>query len=996
MIKPVFTRWMLVSCLISFVCSYALGQTVVKGKVVDEQTKEAIVGVSVKAVGSNAGTSTNEDGNYSLTVPDNVNQIEFSFLGYQTQSLAINGRQIINVLLTSDDAKLDEVVVVGYGTQSRRNVTGAVARVEMKETESLPNTNITQAVRGRVAGVQILDNGRPGQEGAVLIRGPRSLSGSNNPLIVLDGIIFGGSLSDINPNDILTMDILKDASASAIYGSRAANGVILITSKKGTTDNTTINANVYRGLSDFASEVNLFSPERYLQSKIDWRKQSGLDANPDNILSYLTKTEADNYSKGIVNDPYKMASQDGGITSYDINISGRSKSLNYFVSAALADEKGLVYNDNSKRNSLRINLDNQVYEWLKVGINTTYSRRNLSGINADLARAYNSSPFGTWFHEDGQPQRYIVEEDQVSGNAIYDAMMSDNDEIYDNLFSNIYGEIKLPFLKGLSYRVNFSPNLRWEHNYTFHKQDDYLTNNTTSASKYNKQSYDWLWENIVKYETTFGENHGLDLTLLLGKNHQEMESTTAKADQLSIDALGYNDLSLGNILTNLSNASQINGVSSMFRINYSYKSRYLFTLTARRDGSSVFASNNKYATFPSAAFAWIVSDEPFFKQLQAIDFLKFRLSYGAVGNQGIDPYQSLSLSTISQYVFGNGGSTAVGAYPSNMGNNNLKWETTYSTNVALDFGLFKSRLNGTLELYKSITKDLLVNRSIPTMNGYESILTNIGEIENKGIELSLNAVNIRHNNFEWNTSVAFSHNLNKINKLYGEDLDGDGREDDDIGNNWFIGHPITSFYDYVFDGIYQVGDAGIPNGSQPGYVRLRDRDNNGVIDARDRTIVGSGGQPKYRIGITNNFKLGQFTLGTFVNVMTGWVADFPLLNTAVSPNAPGRGINQLDAGYWTEENRSNTRPSLVYTNPLSHGWYANRNFVRIQDISLGYTFSRELVEKLKLQNLRVYVSGKNLYTFTDWPGSDPESGAVEAGELFPMPRIYTLGINISL
>lgn len=989
--KRKFTRMILLLFSMVYV-QLSFAQVVITGKVTDVNTGEPLIGATVTVVGSQQSASTNNEGVYSLTTLP-TNRLNVSYLGYRAKEVAINNSVRLNIQLDPEDSILDQVVVVGYGTQTRRNVTGSVTRVDMAETQDVPNTNIAQAIRGRVAGVQILDNGRPGQEGSILIRGPRSLSGSNLPLIVLDGIIFGGSLSDINPNDIQNMEVLKDASASAIYGSKAANGVILVTSKKGTTSKPTVQMNLFNGVSEYANKVKLFSPERYIQSKFDWREQSGLEADPAKISSYLTKTEAENYEKGIVHDPWDEASQQGRIGSYDVSIGGRSEKTNYYLSASFVNEKGLILNDNSNRSSFRVNIDNKINDWLNIGLNSSFVRRDLSGISANLADLYTSSPYGTWYHENGQPKRFIVEEDQVSSNAVYASKMSDNEEISDNLFSNFYAEVNIPYVEGLSYRANFSPNVRWGHNYTFHRQDQYLSNNTTSASKINRSANDWTFENIVTYKRNIGNDHAIDITALYGSSRQFFEETRASANQLSIDAVGYHDLSLGTIQQTGSTAYDLNSLSSMLRLNYRLKDKYLFTLTARRDGSSVFAANNKYATFPSGAFAWIVSEEPFMNQSSVFDLLKFRVSYGAVGNQGIDPYQSLSLSKLSRYVFGNTATTAIGVLPSNMGNDDLKWETTYTFNTAVDFELLKGRLGGTIELYNSRTTDLLVERTIPIMTGYRRILTNIGEINNKGIELTLNSTNIQNENFEWSSSLAFSHNKNKIVELYGTDLDGDGREDDDISNNWFIGHPIDSYYDYHFDGIYQEGDE-IPTGSQPGFARLSDLNGDGLINADDRTIVGSGGQPKYRIGLTNNFSYKNFTLSVFVNAMTGWTSNFPLLNTAVSPNAPGRGLNQLDAGYWTKENKSNDRPSLVYNNPLKHGWYVSRDFVRIQDVSLAYNFNSEWIQKIQLSDLRVFVSGKNLYTFTDWPGSDPESGETTPGSLYPMPRIITLGMNV--
>ena len=960
----------------------------VTGRVLDKNG-QPVSGVSVSVKGSKNGTVTDEEGYYKLSVPDKA-VLVFSSISFTTKEIEVDGKNNIDITMEMiGAAAADEVIVVGYGSRSKRIVTGSISSVDMTKQPELPNTNITQALRGKVAGIQFIDNGRPGQDGSILIRGRNSLSAASNPLIVLDGIIFNGSLADINPNDIQSIDILKDASSASIYGSRAANGVILVTSKKGMTEKPFVRVNAFQGFSDPTYKVQLLDPERYLQRVIDYRTQTGVEADPSKIATYITKTEADNYAAGITHDPWNEAFQNGKIGSYDLSVSGRAKFSNYYLSASLTDEHGLVYNDNQKRTAFRVNIDNRITSWLNIGINGTFTHRDLSGESASLDNAYVSSPYGTWYHPDGEPTQYVVAEEQVSINPIRSPKLTSNSETYDNLFSNFFARVSIPFIDGLEYRINYSPNFRWYHNYNFFRQDKHLTNNTTSASKVNEKTFDWLLENIITYKRSIGRDHAFDVTLLYGRNHSELESTTATAKLLSTEVLGYNDLSLGNVLTTLSSASGYEGISSMARLNYLFRNKYILTLTARRDGSSVFALNNKYATFPSGSVAWIISDEPFMNKAGFVNMLKLRLSYGSVGNQAIKPYQSLSLSGITQYVYGDGGPTSIGVYPSTIGNNDLKWETTYKTNAAIDFNLFKGRLNGVIEVYNSKTVDLLVQRTIPTLTGFNNIFTNIGEVNNKGLELTLNSINISKNKFEWSSSVVFSTNKNKIVHLFGADTDKDGKEDDDLTNNWFIGQPINSYYDYMFDGIYQEGDE-IPAGYKPGWVRLKDVTGDKKIDPKDRTIIGSGVNPKYRFGITNNFRYGNLSLSIFINAMTGWISPFSLLN----PGTTGRSLNQLDDGWWTAENKSNTRASLVYTNPLKHSWYISRDFVRIQDVSLTYNFSRSIIDKFRASDLKVFVSGRNLHTFTNWLGSDPESGGSTAADLYPMPRSIVFGLNM--
>lgn len=951
-------------------------------------------GVSILVKGTQQGTMTDVNGAFIVSVSGNNAELVFSFVGYQPKTVAVGDRTSLEIVLEEDLTTLDEIVVVGYGSQSKRYVTGAIAKVDMKTNENMANTNVTQSLRGRVAGVQFTDSGRPGQNGSILIRGPRSLSGGNDPLIVLDGIFYNGSLAEINPNDIETMEVLKDASAAAIYGSRAANGVILITSKKGTTEKPNIRINTFYGLSDWSFKPKLLSPERYLQKILDYRSVKGLESKPENIAQYLTPTEAQNYEDGKVLDPYKLVSQQGKMSSFDVSISGASKLTNYYLSASISDEQGPVLNDRMKRLTLRSNIENQIKDWLKIGLNSTYMKRDYSGVEA--GSAYSVSPYGNAFYDDGQPTQYLVPEDQITGNPIRSALLAADEEIYNNLFANFYASINVPFIDGLAFRLNYSPNYRWQHDYNFFRQDKHMTSNTTSASKFNRQDFDWVLENIVTYEKQLGNAHAFDITLLYGRNHLGYESTSANATQLSTDALGWNELGLGGILTNTSSAGISEGISSMFRVNYRLMDRYFVTLTARRDGSSVFAANNKYATFPSGSVAWLMSEEHFLKGSSKVDMLKLRVSYGAVGNQAISPYQSLSLSSTNRYVFGDGSPSSLGVYPSSMANNDLKWETTYTANLAIDFDLFKGRLSGTAEVYNMDTKDLLVRRSLPIMTGYQSVWTNLGATNNKGFELTLNTISLKKGDFEWNTGLTFSVNKNKIIHLYRSDTDGDGVEDSDLGNRWFIGQSMNVAYDYVFDGIYQEEDV-LPTGFKPGFVRLKDLNGDGMIDAaNDRQIIGQMNQPKYRWGINNTFRYNNISLSIFVNAMQGWIGTANELDIEYflsgSGNYPNRPVNRIDAGWWTPENRSNTRPSLGYTNPFLHNYYKSRDFIRIQDISLAYDFNHGLLDRLKLTNARVYLSGKNIATFTDWVGTDPESGG--SARSFAYPRIFTAGVSV--
>ena len=969
----------------------------ITGQVTDLSTGETLPGVNIVVKNTTIGTVTDLEGNYRLTAPDDAQTLVFSSVGYTSEEVTIDNQTVINMQMAPDVQSLSEVVVVGYGEQSRRNVTGAVAQVDVEAIKNTPNTNVTQALRGRVAGVQFQDNGRPGQNGEIIIRGRSSITASNNPLIVVDGVFFNGSLADINPNDVASMEVLKDASASSIYGARAANGVILVTTKKGTTAEPTITLNAYYGLSDWTKKLNLLSPERYVQKTLDWRRATDQPVDPANIADYLSEEERENYLSGTTIDPWEEISQKASIQSYDLSISGKQENTNYYLSLAYTDEKGLIYGDDAQRISLRNNLQTSLSSWLNVGLTSQFSSRNLSGVEASTNNAYWLSPYAELF-EDGNrnnPVPYPTGE-TLNINPLFDAVYNSNEEVYNNLFANFFVTLDAPFLEGLSYRLNLSPNLRWDHQYNFSPSytGDVLTR-TSSASKLDRQNFDWVIENIVNYKTAFGEAHELDATFLYGRNQFNFESTRAEASFFFNNATGWDNLNLAEVQNNFSDRSQLDQTSLMARLNYRLLDRYLFTFTARRDGSSVFGSNNKWGTFPSAAIAWVASQEPFVQNLSFINYLKIRASYGKIGNQGLDPYSSLNRLGTVQYVYGDGSPTYVGLVPTQMGNPNLGWETSVSANLAMEFGLLNNRLGGTVELYRTRTEDLLLNRAIPATNGFTNVLQNIGKTENRGVEVSLNSTNVNAGKFQWGSEAVLTHNQNKIVSLYGIDTDNDGVEDNDVSNKWIIGEPVLVEYDYVVDGIWQEGDD-IPDSFKPGDTRIKDLTGDGQLTPDDRTVIGQR-EPNITWGLNNRFIYGPLELTVFINGQHGFIREYRSLDPSVrGGNYPERPINMLDEGdgWWTPENRSNTRPALNFRNPLGHLFYADRDFVRIQDVSLAYTFRPALLERFQLTNLRVYVSGRNLATFTDWPGWDPEVGNFSRYG-FPAARTVIAGINLS-
>ncbi|MBN2214531.1 MAG: TonB-dependent receptor [Bacteroidales bacterium] len=977
--------------------STGLQPVTVTGTVTDANG-EPLPGVSIQLKGTTQGTITDLKGEYILPgVPEDA-VLVFSFVGMLTDEVPVNGQTTIDVIMIEDLINLDELVVIGYGTRSRRFVSGSISSVDMDETKSLvPNTNVAQSL-GQIAGVQFINSGRPGQGGDLLIRGQNSLNSSTDPLVVLDGIIFEGSLSDINPQDIKSIDVLKDAASTAIYGSRAANGVIMITSARGTSAKPVIRVNSTCGISEAANWMELQSKEGYIQRRRDYHTQANTGIDINDISELLEPEEYENYSNGLFRDGFKdIIGRQGSLATLDLSVSGRTEQTNYLISGSVSNDIGLIKGDQEKRTSVRANVDTKITGWLTIGTASFFTFRDQSGQEANIYNAYRNSPFGTFYYPDGNVKFNPVSSEAASYNALYEYELTDNTETRKNLFSNLYADLDIPFLKGLSFRLNYAPNYEWHNNYSYMRQDPYATGNNTKAAKNNENIFRWVWENILTYKRSIGA-HDFDVTLMYGRNHYEKDETNAEAKYFEIDNLGYNNLSLGSDYVIQTPAEEKNGVSSMARLNYMFKKKYMLSLAVRRDGCSVFGENNKFATFPSVALSWIASEEPFLRNIQTVSFLKLRVSYGANGYEAIPPYTTQSLNQTIRNVLGDGSSGTIAFVPLEyMGNESLKWESTYSANIGVDFGILNGRVKGSLDVYNKTTKDLLVQRDIPPTNGYLTTWDNICEVNNRGIELALHTANIQKSRFRWNTSLTFAYNKNKIIHLFG-DIDGDGKEDDAEASDWFIGENINSYYNYEFVGIYQEDDI-IPAPYRAGDIILKDIVIDTAITPADRTIVGHGKHPDYNVTLNNTFSYGNLSLLISVNSMLGWVAPFDL----IYPYDKGRAFNTLDAGYWTPENRSDTRPSLTYSAYVAthNHYYISRNFLRLKDVALSYDFNRLKAPVLsKFSSLRLSLSIKNLYTFTKWLGPDPENTTdIETDQggrdLYPMPRIYSLGINMS-
>ncbi|MFO7620057.1 MAG: TonB-dependent receptor, partial [Bacteroidales bacterium] len=949
------------------------------------------------------------DGRYTLAVPDPNATLVFSFIGYDVREEFLAGRATINVTLTSVTTALDEVIVTGYGTQKKSDLTGSVVRVTMDQKATLANVNLAQALSGASAGVNVQASGLAGSEPSLAIRGRTSLSASDRPLIVLDGIIYNGAIADININDVESIDILKDASAAAVYGSRSANGVMIITTKKGRSEKPVISFNMYYGYQDMTNNpMRVMNAEEYAirltdyyyqQDLYTWYKtkptsEAGKPVRPDvtnrEIVAAKLRTqeERDNYIAGNEIDWVKEVLQIAPIQNYNLNVSGRSDRSSYYFSGSYTDEEGIQLNDQFSRITLHTNLESKVTDWLTVGLISSYSFRDYSGIEASLGNARSSSPLAD--NKIGQPDYDMYLTGEVYMTYPLVPLYRDNKDIRNNLFLVGNAKISVPWITGLSYEFNYSTTYSNRNNFTFNPvTTPEGVNNKGQAVKNPSEERNWIFNNIVTYLRNFGD-HQINATLLYSRESRNAQSSTLTATGFDNEVLGYNNMGLGTLSTVASSAWEENSLSYMARANYSFKSRYLLTATVRRDGFSGFGATNKFATFPSVSVGWVASEESFLRDVRWL-YLKLRTSYGKNGNQGIGRYSSFSRMTAQPYVYGP--ATYIGVYPSTLGNASLSWEATSSFNVGIDFGLFNRRISGSLDLYKATTTDVLVSRALPPTSGYASVWTNIGALENKGIELELRSINLT-GQLGWQTDFIFSINRDKITKLYGDE------NDRDIGNSWFVGEPISAIYDYeMAGGLWTEAElyAGQTyNNWYPGQYKYVDQNGDGVIEpTNDRKIIGYT-TPSHRFSINNSFDYRNFTFSFFVNAVQGG-KKYYLANNASVVNVDWRSDNVLRINasavrpYWRPDNGVDNATGVYNSPAVSSGIYESRSFVRLQDVSLTYRLGPAVLNLLKVEGAQLYVASKNPYVWTKWSGWDPETGTSNS----PLMRNITAGFRLT-
>ena len=1001
-------------------------QILVKGTVISSEDNEPLPGVSIIIKGTVTGTTTDIEGKYALSVPNSDAVMSVSYVGFKTQEITINNQSQIDITMEPDLESLEEVVVVGYGTVEKRDITGAVASFDEKALDRQPANNITELMRSALPGLNVGISTNAEGSSSLQVRGPTSLGASNSPLIVVDDVIFQGDISSINPADVESLNVLKDASAAAVYGSRAAAGVIIITTKKGSKGKPTINIKSSVGLAHAGVIEEVYGPEEFLDYKRDifdrfdadnplgyyhnpeelpngvtlddWLDYDGLSGTataPEDIWLgrlQLQQEEIDNYKAGNTLDWKDILFQTGLRTNNTISLSGRSDKFSYYGSLGYVQNEGITLYQKYQALRGRLNLEAEVNKFLSVGMNMQASTQEQPTNLPNIVNIYQSnSPYGSLYYDDGSFKHQPHDDGLASNPYLWE--YQDNYYKQREVFSNIYAKVNLPL--GFSYRVNWSNRLFMNQDYRFRPVIATLGTGGDTGSRSDSFNHRWMVDNIFNWKKTIANRHDIDFTFLYNvEQGQTWASNQSNSAFTPNDKLSYHNLAIGSNPQISSNDTRYTADAMMGRLNYGFLDRYYLTLTLRRDGYSAFGQDNPRAFFPAVSLAWRLSDELFLNGSNLIDNLKLRLSWGKNGNREIGIYSALSQLSPTSYIYDQ--STVFGIRASALANENLQWESTASYNFGLDFGIFNSRISGSMDAYFSTTNDLLLRRSLPIITGYNSVYANLGEVENKGFELALNTVNIDNGGFSWKSTLSFWMNRNKIKHLYGDMvdvLDDEGnvigqREEDDIQNDWYIGHAVDEIFDYKIIGIWQLGEEAEATefGREPGDVKILDVNNDGILNTDDKVFQGNT-VPQYRLSLRNDLYYKNFDFTIFINSFLKYKgANNEHFNYRIGQER----LNKIKTPYWTPENPTNEWTRIFSTNSSpGTNWWESKSFVRIQNVTIGYTFPERFIQKVKIQKLRVYANMQNLPAFSNWQ----YRWDVETSQ--PTPLIYTLGVDLS-
>ena len=977
--------WMLLTCALSL-CAQ------VNGVIVDE-TGEPIIGASVLEQGTTNGTITDLDGNFSLQVADGA-MLEISYVGYATQTLPAAAN--MNIVLKEDAEVLEEVVVVGYGVQKKSDLTGSIAQVNEKDLQKTPSPSIGAALEGRAAGLQVTGSGAPGSNVSLNIRGVGSINNSQ-PLIVIDGVPTDVPLNMLNMDDVASIDVLKDASATAIYGSRGAYGVVIITTKKGENEKGHINLKGSFGFDQIQRSLPLLNASQFASLHNEMMAAAG----QPQYIAYADPTKL-----GAGTDWMSELWQFAPTQNYCLSYSGGTQKSNFYVSGAYFDQKGIIKTTDYKRITLQFNHDTKLFEWLRFGHKLSLNHDIKSSGEYNIQNTMRALPTQAIKNEDGTwagPTGLAMYVGDIT-NPIGKMMETSSTTKGYNLLGNIYAEIKpldwLIFKTTFGIQVMYWDTEGWSPAYDWKP----IAQPESQVSHSFDKSITWLWDNTLSFVKTFKEKHAF--TAMIGSSMQANNYEYMAGAIQGFISEEARQLSNGLLEPTLSgNKSDWALLSFMSRVTYGYDNRYLFTATFRADGSSRFAKKNRWGFFPSIGAAWRISEEHWFNKTFWLTDLKLRAGYGLTGNQAsVGNYAYASQLQTVQYVFG--GTQVAGLAPWVLPNPNVRWETVEQYNVGVDLALFDQRLHATIDGYIKNTNNMLVPMSVPISSGYsdEAVPSiNAGRMRNMGIEVSLNSLNFKRPNFTWTTTVNFSYNYNKILSL-----------NDDVPmyfdcNIHAVGYPVAAFYGYVTDGIFQsqeeidahaiqtVGSDKYTS-TQPGDIRFKDLNNDGVINEDDRTILGSP-TPSWTFSMNNRFEF----YGVDIEVYLQGAAGNKIYNgNRATLEAMSVAQNQMTTvlDRWRPDNHSNTMPRAVFSDPNKNNRVSDRfledgDYLRLKSITIGYTLPKHLTKKALMEEVRFSISGQNLYTFTRYTGLDPEVGGSGIdSNVYPLTRNFTFGLNI--
>lgn len=947
---------------------------------------------SVFIEGTTQGTNTDLQGNYILAFEPIENPIiVYSFTGYSTKKYDYTDQDRIDVILEEDLELIDEVVIVGYGTQKKSDLISSVSVIDVENAKTLPTTNVAEMLRGKTAGVQVtLNDARPGGSSDILIRGRNSLVGGNSPLFIVDGVPYD-NINGINPDDIESIEVLKDASAQAIYGARASNGVILVTTMRGNTGSIKATYHGYFGEQSLIRNFDLYNGEEWATL----RREAFRTDNPNDeyeLESFVfTPDQLDVIESGNYVDWEDEVMNNSSQQNHVLSLNGGTESTNLFASFGYFDQKGIVPGSRYNRGSLRLNLDQKVNSKLKFGTNI-YMLTDRQDIETDgYLKFITLQPIAKVRDEEGNLLRFPAGETSFT-NPLWDIRESNRDLKTNEFNFTIFGEYEI--LPGLKYKLNsfLSRRNRTGGSYlTSLHSGGFSVNGRASLSSEVREEY--LIENILTYEKDFFKRHNFDITLMQSANDRKFANSRTEATDFPNDLLGYDGInSAATILPVSRTAFDRRLLSYLGRVRLNLYDKYLITFTERVDGSSVFAPGNKWGFFPSIALGWKAHLEPWFENQEVINELKFRASYGSIGNEAISPYQSLGLASTENYLFG--GVTAGGYQAgSSLFNPNLKWETSTTFNLGLDYGIFKNRIVGTFELYDTETTNLLVDRTTPGGTGYSSIISNIGRVQNQGVEILLTGEIIRSESFNWSITGTFSRNVNTILDLFGE-LDEDGNPIDDIDRRRFIGHPINVIYQYQYDGIWQEEDdienSHMPQ-SEPGRIKVKDINNDTLINTEDLIIMDA--DPDWYGSLSTNIGYKGFSVFAELYAVHGALRSNGFLADYNSGGTLQGVLNGIKVDYWLPENPDGyyPRPRRSETDPFI--WSAavqDASYLRLRTLSLSYDLPNKWMKPIGLSNVNFYGTFTNLFTWTDYLSYSPEVSI----NRYPEGKSFVFGIKV--